>query len=74
MQSQYNCGTVKIGVNFKRDEHSHGQVRECEGSSVVPILSGLSGEGMGVFAETLEKHLGAEFLDMVISEDANSAA
>lgn len=34
---QYNCGVVKVGVDFKRDGHDHnhglGVVRECEGST-----------------------------------------
>jgi len=72
MQSQYNCETVTPSVHFKRDDHSYGHVRECEGSSVVPILSGLSGDGMKVFAETLEKHLGLDFLDKVVPS-VNSA-
>jgi sphingomyelin phosphodiesterase len=73
MQAQYNCGTVTAGVNFRRDavghghEHGNGQVGGCEGSSIVPILSRLSGSGVDRLISALIAHLGAEFLDMVTS-------
>jgi sphingomyelin phosphodiesterase len=70
MQSQYNCGTVTAGINLKRGEGTgHGYVKECEGSAVVPILSQLNGPGLDAFSAALLKHLGSEFLDMVISEN-----
>jgi hypothetical protein len=43
-------------------------VKECEGSAVVPILSQLNGAGLDAFSSALTKHLGADFLDMVIPE------
>jgi sphingomyelin phosphodiesterase len=71
-QSQYNCGTVSPGINFKRGVeehggHSHGPAGECEGSHAVSILQQtLGGEGgaerlkdaiVGMFGETfLEKY------------------
>lgn len=76
MQSQYNCGTVTAGIHFKRDEEEglgHGHVKECEGSAVVPILSQLGGNGLDAFSSALTKHLGDDFLDMVVSEHGNSA-
>ncbi len=73
MQSQYNCGTVTPGINFKRDAEGrgHGHVRECEGSSVIPIFSQLSGSGLDALSSALTKYLGAEFLDMVVPENRN---
>jgi sphingomyelin phosphodiesterase len=71
MQSQYNCGTVTAGVNFKRDAEEgagHRDVNECEGSAVVPILSQLNGAGLDAFSSALTEHLGADFLYMVIPE------
>jgi sphingomyelin phosphodiesterase len=69
MQSQYNCETVTAGVNFKRHAEGggHRHVKECEGSAVVPILSQLNGAGLDAFSSALTKHLGADFLGMVIA-------
>jgi hypothetical protein len=64
---------VTAVINFKRDgesrgyEHGNGHVRKCEGWAAVPILNQLSGSGLDALTSTLTKHLGAEFLDMVVS-------
>jgi hypothetical protein len=64
---------VTAGINSKRGgescghEHGNEQVRECGGSATVPILSQLSGSELDALSSALTKHLGAEFLDIVVS-------
>ena len=61
-ESQYNCGTITPGINFrKRDggdvlERSEGviEVGECEGSILRPILAKLAAK-QGVLEDAVLK-------------------
>jgi sphingomyelin phosphodiesterase len=68
-------GTVKPGFNFKRDTSSssssaadaaHG---DCEGSAIIPILSGFSGAGFADFKAALVERMGADWLNTVVSDN-----
>lgn len=68
-QSQYNCGTVSIGINFKEKRtdaagvHEHS---ECEGSAAIPIFSAFTGEGVAAFQSALIETMGESFLNTTI--------
>jgi sphingomyelin phosphodiesterase len=67
-ESQYNCVTVKPGVNFKkRDiaaELAHGD--ECDGSAGAKIL-GVITENIPTFEQILQKQLGTGFMSETVN-------
>jgi sphingomyelin phosphodiesterase len=66
-QSQYNCGTISAGINFKRDSTATSSAHsECEGSAAIPILSSFSGSGMTAFQNALVAKMGEDFLNTTI--------
>lgn len=80
MQSQYNCIDVTVGINFKRDEHSHEHVKrtsmvngtavqrsDCDGSAMAPILSALSSEFLDEFKTALVNQLGDAVLNTSVA-------
>ena len=71
-EAQYNCVTIKPGVNFKKRDlaaditHSD----ECDGSAGAKILGALT-ENIGAFQEALEKQLGAGFMSETVNGTAS---
>jgi sphingomyelin phosphodiesterase len=74
-QSQYNCGVVSPGINFKhkhkRDETAsnstvHG---DCEGSAIAPILSSYTGDGFGAFRDSLVAKLGELLANVTVPDN-----
>ncbi|THZ64346.1 sphingomyelin phosphodiesterase [Aureobasidium pullulans] len=71
-EAQYNCVTIKPGVNFKKRDlaaditHSD----ECDGSAGAKILGALT-ENIGAFQEALEKQLGAGFMGETVNGTAS---
>jgi len=70
-QSQYNCGTVSPGINFKRDDSSsiEDAHSECEGSGIIPILASFSGNGFATFQDALVAKLGEAWLNTTVPEN-----
>ncbi|KAH9946301.1 Metallo-dependent phosphatase-like protein [Epithele typhae] len=68
-QSQFNCGTIKPGVNFKRDttDATPTTAGECDGSQAVPILSAIPGStGLQALQNVLVAALGSGFMNTTI--------
>ena len=66
-QSQYNCGTVSAGINFKRDDTTTASTHsECEGSAAIPILASFPGNGLATFKSALIAKMGEDFLDTTV--------
>ncbi|CZR64135.1 related to acid sphingomyelinase [Phialocephala subalpina] len=66
-QSQYNCGTVSAGINFKRDAAATAQSHsECEGSAIIPIMTSFTGTGIAAFQSALVQTMGESFLNTAI--------
>jgi sphingomyelin phosphodiesterase len=70
-QSQYNCGTVTAGTNFKRDTSSNtsSNTGECDGSAVIPILSAYAGTGLSDFKDALLKQMGEVWLNTIVPDN-----
>jgi sphingomyelin phosphodiesterase len=71
-QSQYNCGTVTAGINFKRDTNttsSSSAHSECEGSAAIPILAGIANNGTTALQNALVAKLGEAFLNMTVPDN-----
>lgn len=75
--SEYNCDTLSLGVNFKRDVGLKGHVHkrdeevyshadDCHGSKLVGIMSSLA-ENMDVFTNAVTARLGSDFLNSVVN-------
>ncbi|OBT92828.1 hypothetical protein VE01_09047 [Pseudogymnoascus verrucosus] len=70
-QSQYNCATVKPGINFKRDTTS-GVVTagECDGSQAIPVLSSIAdSSGVQALQDALVSVLGSSILNTEVSSN-----
>jgi sphingomyelin phosphodiesterase len=79
-ESQYNCLTIKPGINLKRSQagrsiadggvvaaHDHGS-HECEASNVVPIMTSIySTNGLGALTDALVKVVGSGFLNTTVN-------
>ena len=66
-QSQYNCGTVSPGINFKRDSTTTSSVHsECEGSAAIPILGAITNGGLTSFQSALVAKMGEDFLNITV--------
>lgn len=65
-QAQYNCGTVSIGINFKRDTTTESAHSDCEGSAAIPILAQLTTAGYDALRSALVAKLGEDWLTTVI--------
>ncbi|PMD54294.1 sphingomyelin phosphodiesterase [Hyaloscypha bicolor E] len=69
-QSQYNCGTVSPGINFKRDTSNPSSTEsthsDCEGSAILPILGAFTASGITGLTDALVKKMGSDWLDTVI--------
>ncbi|KXJ88155.1 calcineurin-like phosphoesterase [Microdochium bolleyi] len=75
-QSQYNCGIVSPGINFKRDvvAGSVTTAGECDGSRAVPILTGLLGaDGIANLRAGLVDVLGEAFLDTAVPSNSTAS-
>jgi len=79
MQSQYNCGTVSPGINFKREEHDHSHAKrtstasgiaiqrsDCDGSAIAPILSAMTTTYVDDFRADLVARMGSDFLNTTV--------
>ncbi|PMD25630.1 sphingomyelin phosphodiesterase [Hyaloscypha hepaticicola] len=66
-QSQYNCGTVSPGINFKRDDSNTTSLKsthtDCEGSAILPILGAFTASGVTGLTNALVDKLGSDWLD-----------
>jgi sphingomyelin phosphodiesterase len=68
--SEYNCDTVSLGVNFKRsmgfqrrdEDFAHSENDLCHGSKMVAILSAVAGN-LEILEEKLTSLLGADFVN-----------
>jgi len=66
-QSQYNCGTVSPGINFKRDLNTKSSAHsECEGSAAIPILGAITGDGLTLFQSALIAKMGEDFFNTTV--------
>ncbi|KUJ07393.1 calcineurin-like phosphoesterase [Mollisia scopiformis] len=69
-QSQYNCGTVTAGINFKhkhkRDTTTTTDHSECEGSAIIPIMTSFTSTGMAAFQSALTETMGESWLSTTI--------
>lgn len=77
-ESQYNCGTIKPGINLRRSKarrgvgdggvvDAHG-FHECESSSVVPVMASIySTEGLGALTDALVRVAGSGFLNATVN-------
>ena len=69
-QSQYNCGTVSPGINFKRDSTTASSAHsECEGSAAIPILGAITNDGITTLQNALVAKLGEAFLNMTVPDN-----
>ena len=63
-QSQYNCGVVTKGINFKRDSTAASSAHsECEGSAAIPILEAITNDGLATLRSALVSVMGESFLN-----------
>lgn len=66
-QSQYNCGTVSAGINFKRDSTTSSSTHsDCEGSGAIPIFAAIPSDGLDTLQSVLVAKLGEDFLNTTI--------
>ncbi|KAG9952538.1 acid sphingomyelinase, partial [Aureobasidium melanogenum] len=67
-ESQYNCVTIKPGINFKKRDLGANPAHsdECDGSAGAKILSVLT-DNIGVFQQVLQKQLGASFMSETVN-------
>jgi sphingomyelin phosphodiesterase len=69
-QSQYNCGTVTPGVNFKRDTSvvtTTVQTGECDGSAIIPIMNVIGSSGIDSIEAALVAVLGEDWLNTEVN-------
>lgn len=66
-QSQYNCGTISPGINFKRNSATMSSTHsECEGSAAIAILGAITSNGLAAFQSALVDNQGEDFLNTTI--------
>ncbi|KAL6886765.1 Metallo-dependent phosphatase-like protein [Trichoderma evansii] len=67
-QSQYNCATVKPGINFKRDTTTGvATAGECDGSQAIPIFSSMANStGVQALQDALVSILGSAILNITV--------
>ncbi|RDW63867.1 sphingomyelin phosphodiesterase [Coleophoma crateriformis] len=76
-QSQYNCGTVSVGINFKKrtvdaetiSDSTHSAHGDCEGSAIIPILGALTSSGLADLQASLANILGADFMNTTVPDN-----
>ncbi|KAK7740908.1 hypothetical protein SLS53_004971 [Cytospora paraplurivora] len=77
-QAQYNCGTVKPGVNLRKSKAKRdigdGEVvnghnlHECEGSNLAPVMASIySTEGLSALTDALVGVAGKDFLNTTVN-------